>query len=113
MRRDVRAVERAERCLERAAAGIRSGVLGRIGMAADAAARLRQIFAAPRIALGLGARSDEQKKKPRHRGARAQRQALLLLAEILVTAAARLADGADLRLPRVLVARATHFVELV
>src|SRR5438105_12550176 len=113
MRLDVRAVERTERRLERASAGIRHGVLTLFGVTAKAAARLGEVLAALRIALRQCERSPQQKKKPRQGGASLEPQTLLLLAEAFVAAAAGFADGADLRLHRPFVAAAAHLVELV
>src|SRR5258706_2971632 len=113
MRRDVRAVERAERRLQRAPAGVRRRVLAVVVMPADAAARLGQVSAALRVALGRDERGAQEKKKPRERGASRESQSLLFLAEALVAAAAALADRADLRLDRGFVAALCDGVELV
>src|SRR5207245_1136360 len=121
--------------LERAAAGEGNGVLLLLGVAADAAAGLGEIFAPLRIALREGAaeraaehKSEEQpirglgrpdhaakhnkrpgKRKPRRSGAfGAKRFLVLLLAEILMAGAAGLADGADRRLDGRLVAASAH-----
>src|SRR6266852_6566389 len=126
MRGDVRAVERSEGRLERAAAGEGDRVLLLIGVAADTADGLGEIFPALCVALRRSApgrhgekqskctcsqRSENgrrashfghyasSKKKPRRSGAFGrQRFLVLLLAEILVAGAAGLADGPDRRL---------------
>ena len=69
MRRDVRSVERAEGCLQGAAAGIRRRVLALFGMAAEATGRFRQVFTALRVALRYGEGGAQQKEKPRQGGA--------------------------------------------
>src|SRR5687767_6557160 len=69
MRRDVGAVESAERRLQRAAAGVRRRPFFLLGVTAEAAAGFRQIFAALRIALGEARGSREKKEKPRDGGA--------------------------------------------
>src|SRR5438445_13584012 len=63
VRGDVRAVERPERRLERAAAGEGNGILLLFGVAADAAAGLGEIFAPFRIALGRRAAEDGAEHK--------------------------------------------------
>src|SRR5258706_2490923 len=114
MRRDVRPVKSAEGRLQRAASRIRHSVFARVRVATDAAARPRNIAAAPRVALLCKhAEGAQQKKKPRHSGAFPEPQRLLFLAEALLTAPAGFADGADLRLHRGFVTAAAHFVELV
>src|SRR6185436_11010489 len=74
MRRDVRPVESAERCLQRAPAGERHRLvlasLFRLGgVTADAAAGLGEIFAALGVALREAAGRKPQKEKPRESGA--------------------------------------------
>src|SRR5690242_7495372 len=111
--RDVRAVEGAERRFQRAAAGVGRRVLALFGVAAEAAARFGQIPAALRVALREGHRGAQQKEKPRRGGASQKHETLLFLAEVVVAAAAGLADRADLRLGGGLIAALRYFPELV
>jgi hypothetical protein len=70
MRRDVRTVEGAEGRLERPASGERLGVVARLGVATDAARRLRNVLAALGVALLRVNRPGQAKKqKPRRSGA--------------------------------------------
>ena len=123
MRRDVRPVKRAERRLQRATAGIGRRLLLFLGMAAEAAARLRKVLAAlgsPCAKTGAA----EKAKAPRSRGlpgtspaycfcgSRGSRRSLadrlvLLLDARLVLRARRLAELCRFGLQALRVARRT------
>src|SRR5579871_1236616 len=68
MRRDVGSVESAERRLQRAAAGIRLCARPSLGMAADAAAGLGEIEAAPNVTFRVALRAGLCERDAAHCG---------------------------------------------
>src|SRR6185503_11456731 len=113
MGRDVGPVEGAEGRLERPASGEGLGVVALLGMAPDAARRLRKVLPALGVAL-LRERSPSgaKKQKPRRSGAQDAQQTLLFFAEVVVAVRAGLADRADLRLDGTLVAALRDLLQL-